>query len=69
MNARFDSLTRGSRYTFALVSGVTPITGVFHEILPDGCLLVIGGRGERNTKADQYTINPDAITDARLEGE
>ena len=45
MNALFDSLRRGDRYTFVFGGGVDAIDAIFHEILPDGTLMVAGEGG------------------------
>lgn len=61
MNARFDTLKRGRAYTFVFGAGVTALSGTFHEIGPDGCLIV-GAEG------GTYYLNPDAVSYAREGG-
>jgi hypothetical protein len=62
MDARFNSLTRGQRYTF--VNGRTnAVVGVFHQYMPDGTLQVagsiVGDHGAINART--LYINPDQI--------
>ena len=49
----FNSLERGQNYTFVF-GHVDAMTGVFHEILSDGCLLVV-------SKGQNFAINPDRV--------
>lgn len=59
MDAKFNSLERNKRYIFWVGHGGAEITGVFHEIHPDGLLRVV-------TKYNYtYYINPDQILQAR----
>lgn len=63
MDARFNSLTRKARYTFCF-TGQYAVTGVFHEILPDGTLKVAGNVSGVKTP-DVFYLNPDTIVYAR----
>lgn len=65
MNAPFNSLTRGSRYTFVFGAGLDAVTGVFHEILPDGLLLVAGRKTGTRAAASEFRLNPALVVYAR----
>ena len=67
MSAMYDSLKRGSRYTFVFGSGVDAISGVFHEYLSDGSLLVAGSSKAYPAAASQYRINPSLVMYVREE--
>ena len=67
MAAMFDSLKRGSRYTFVFGSGVDAVCGVFHEYLPDGSLLVAGSSFTPPAVASQHRINPSLVMYVREE--
>jgi hypothetical protein len=67
MTALFNSLKRNNRYTFVF-GHVPAVTGVLHELLPDGTLLVAGTEsGIRNETVHTYRLNPATILYARDE--
>lgn len=64
MDAPFNNLGRGVEYVFVFGSGCAALTGVFHEITPDGLLKVAGTTGQ-NQGARTYLVNPVNVIYAR----
>lgn len=61
----FNTLKRGSRYTFVFGGGVPAVTAVFHEIVPGGGLKVAGTSAGVASGAETHILNPFLVVYAR----